>query len=75
MESEYPSFSFVLEYANKPVICEVVMQSNAYDVLFDGRWMASIEHTDEWTWVQAAGVILPDAIIDEIGFRVESEYK
>lgn len=75
MESKNPSFSFSLEYAEKIINCEVVMQSNSYEILFDGRWMASIEHTDEWTWIQASGVILPDAIIDEIGFRVESEYK
>ena len=75
MESQSPTFNFAIEYAAKTVNCEVMMQPDAYDILFDGRWMASITHTEEWTWIQASGVILPDSIIDEIGFRVESEYK
>jgi len=53
----------------------VITQDNGYDILFDGRLMGSIEHTDEWTWIQASGVILPESIIEEIGDRVESEYK
>ncbi len=75
MESENPSFSFILDYANKAVVCEAIMQINAYDILFDGRFMASIVHTDYWTWIQSSGIILPQSIIDEIGFRIESEYK
>ena len=75
MESQNPSFSFELEYAAKVVKCKVIMQDNGYDILFDGRLMGSIEHTDEWTWIQASGVILPDSVIEEIGDRVESEYK
>ena len=75
MENQAPSFSFALDYAGRSVTCAVVMQPESYDILFDGRWMCSIAHTDEWTWIQASGVILPDAIIDEIGLRVESEYK
>ncbi|SEO08846.1 hypothetical protein SAMN05192574_105258 [Mucilaginibacter gossypiicola] len=75
MESETPSFRFALEYAGESVNCEVVMKSACYDILFDDRWMASIEHTDDFTWIQASGVILPESIIDEIGLRVESEYK
>ena len=75
MESEYPSFNFELGYADQTVDCKVIMQSDSYDILFDGRWMASIAHTEDWTWIQSSGVILPDAIIHEIGFRVESEYK
>jgi hypothetical protein len=75
MESENPSFSFELDYADNAVVCKVIMQPDGYDILFDGRPMASIAHTDEWTWIQASGAILPQTIIDEIGFRVESEYK
>ena len=75
MESQNPSFTFELEYATKIVHCEVVMQLDTYDILFDGRWMASIAHTEDWTWIQASGVILPNDIIEEIGYRVEGEYK
>ena len=75
MESLNPSFSFALVYADQLVDCKVIMQEEGYEVLFDGRWMASLAHTDEWTWIQASGVILPEEIVEEIGFRVESEYK
>ena len=75
MEINNPSFAFALEYAGKAINCEVVMRSDNFDLLFDGRWMASLAHTDEWTWIQASGVILPEEIIDEIGSRIESEYK
>jgi hypothetical protein len=75
MENENPSFSFTLQYATETVTCNVVMQMEGYDVFFDDRWMAAIAHTEDWTWVQASGVILPNDIIDDIGFRVESEYK
>ncbi|MET3979756.1 hypothetical protein ABIB62_002346 [Mucilaginibacter sp. UYP25] len=75
METENPSFIFELDYAGKTVSCEVIMQENAFDVLFDGRLMASVEHTDDWTWIQASGIILAEAVIEEIGLRIESEYK
>ena len=75
MESQQPSFSFPLTYADMTVNCEVIMEHEGYEILFDGRSMGTIAHTDDWTWIQASGVILPHSIIDEIGFRVESEYK
>ena len=75
MENGTPSFRFELEYGDKLMSCEVFMKENGYDVLFDGRWMAHIAHTEDWTWIQASGVVLPEAVIEEIGFRVESEYK
>jgi len=62
-------------YADKAVLCKVTMQENSYDILFDGRLMASIAHTEDWTWIQASGVILPETIIDEIGFEIENKYK
>lgn len=74
MEEQHPTFNFALEYAGNTVNCEVIMKPNAYDVVFEGRWMASIEHTEDWTWMQASGVILPDTIIAEIGFQIESQY-
>jgi hypothetical protein len=75
MEIENPSFTFPIVYAEAAVICAVIMEENRYNVHFDGRWMASIGHTEEWTWIQEDGVILPDSIIEEIGLRIESEYK
>lgn len=74
MEPEKPVFSFPYEYAGQLYHCEVVMLEEGYDVFFDGRWMAGIAHTEDWTWIQSSGVILPDLVIEEIGFRVESEY-
>jgi hypothetical protein len=75
MEAQNPSFSFELEYAGKNVNCNVVMEPQSYNMFFDSRFMATIVHTDDWTWIQESGVILPDAIIEEIGCRVESEYR
>jgi hypothetical protein len=75
MDNPNPSFNFTIIYAEKAVDCEVIMQETGYDILFDGRWMASIAHTEEWTWIQASGVILPNSIIAEIGFEIENEYK
>ncbi|WPU99193.1 hypothetical protein SNE26_24580 [Mucilaginibacter sp. cycad4] len=75
MEDQTPVFSFEIEYAGETVICKVIMQSINYDVLFNERFMATIGHTGEWTWIQESGVILPDSVIEEIGYRIESEYK
>ncbi|RFZ90066.1 hypothetical protein D0C36_22755 [Mucilaginibacter conchicola] len=75
MDVDNPFFQFELMYADQIVICKVIMQTNGYEVLFDGRWMAAVAHTEDWNWVQASGVILPQKIIDEIGLRIESEYK
>jgi hypothetical protein len=74
-EMEHPVTGFGLDYGNELVFCEAVMQDNHYDVLFDGKWMASIAHTDEWDWIQASGAVLPEATIMEIGLRIESNYK
>lgn len=72
---EHPVIGFGLEYANQLIYCEAVMQDNRYDVLFDGKWMASIAHNDDWDWMQASGVILPEETIAEIGLRIESHYQ
>jgi hypothetical protein len=42
---------------------------------FDGKWIASVAHNDDMEWVQASGTILPETIIEEIGLRIESNYK
>ena len=74
-DMEHPVIGFGLAYGNELVYCEAVMKDNHYEVLFDGKWIASIAHNDEMEWIQASGVILPEAIIDEIGLRIESNYK
>ena len=74
-EMQHPVIGFGLYYANELVYCEAVMKDNHYDVLFNGNWMASIVHNDDMDWIQASGTILTDAIINEIGFRIESNYK
>ncbi|MBE9585975.1 hypothetical protein IM792_16090 [Mucilaginibacter sp. JRF] len=65
MDDQNPSFCFVIDYAGKSVLCEVIMQESAYNILFNGRWMASIEHTEDWNWIQASGVILPDDVVQK----------
>ena len=75
METQHLSFNFTLAYAGKNVICEVIMQDKAFDVLFDGKWKAFVASTEDWTWKQVSGEILPDEVIQNIGDRVESEYE
>ena len=75
MEEEHPVIGFGLEYAGDLVYCEAVMNENSYGILFNGKWIASIEHTDDWNWIQASGVILPEEVVEEIGLRIESQYK
>ncbi len=74
-DRQHPVIGFGLDYADQLIYCEAVMQDNHYDVLFNGIWMASIAHTEEWDWVQESGVILPDAVVAEIGLRIESNYQ
>jgi hypothetical protein len=75
MGNTNPTFNFELEYASNTVDCKVVMQDDSYNIYFDDRFMGSIAYTEEWTWIQASGVIIPETVIEEIGLRVESEYK
>jgi hypothetical protein len=74
-DTQHPVIGFGLDYGNELIYCEAVMQTDHFDVLFDGKWMASIAHNDDWDWMQASGVILPEAIIAEIGLRIESHYQ
>jgi hypothetical protein len=74
-DMEHPVIGFGLAYAGELVYCEAVMQENEFDVLFDGNWVASIAHNEDWDWMQASGVILPEQIIAEIGLRIESHYQ
>ncbi len=74
-ETQHPVIGFGLDYSSQLIYCEAVMKENHYDVLFDGVWVASIAHNDDWNWMQASGVILPETIIDEVGLRIESNYQ
>jgi len=74
-DMEHPVIGFGLAYGNELVYCEAVMKDNHYEVLFDGKWIASIAHNEDWDWMQASGVILPEAIIAEIGLRIEGNYQ
>lgn len=74
MDVQYPFFSFNTKYAGKLIVCTVVMNESSYDVLFDGNWVASVEHTDDLNWIQAGGIILPDEVVADIGYQIESRY-
>ncbi|MBL4677463.1 MAG: hypothetical protein JKY70_14860 [Mucilaginibacter sp.] len=74
MESEKPFFCFPLVYSDDAVICKVMMQEQGYDIYFDDRIMATLAHTEDFTWIQSSGVLLPESLINEIGNHIESEY-
>jgi len=74
-EQEHPVIGFGLDYGNQLIYCEAVMQEDHFYVHFDGKWVASIAHNENWDWMQASGVILPETIVDEIGLRIESYYQ
>lgn len=74
-EMQHPVIGFGLDYGNQLTFCEAIMNDDHYDVLFDGNWVASIGHNDDWDWMQSSGVILPESIIAEIGLRIESYYQ
>lgn len=72
---QYPVIGFGLDYAGELIFCEAVMHDKHYNVLFDGKWVASVIHDDNMQWLQASGTILPETIIEEIGYRIDSNYK
>jgi hypothetical protein len=74
-DMEHPVFGFGIEYANELLFCEAVMQDDHYEVLFNGVWVGTVAHTEDFEWMQASGTILPQSIVDEIGLRIESNYK
>lgn len=74
-DEQHPVIGFGLIYAGQLIYCEAVMQHNYYDVLFGGKWVATIARDDEWGWTQESGVILTDGIVAEIGSRIESNYE
>lgn len=61
-DMEYPVIGFGLDYGNELIYCEAVMKENHYEVLFNGKWIASIAHNDAMEWMQASGTILPETI-------------
>ena len=69
-----PVIGFGIVYGDEIIHCEASMAERSYEIFFNGKWMASVEHTDELNWIQASGVILPQSIIDEIGQKIESHY-
>lgn len=74
-ENENPTIAFGLDYGGQLIFCEAIMQEAHFDIHFDGKWIASIAHNDDWDWMQSSGIILPETIIDEIGLRIESYYQ
>ena len=75
MEDEvHPVIGFGLSFGGELIYCEAVMQHNYYDVLFDGKWIATIAHDDGWGWTQESGIILTDGIVAEIGYRIQKKY-
>lgn len=74
-KNDSPTFGFALEYGGELIYCEVVMCDTGYDIYFNNVWTASIAHTEDFTWIQSSGVILPQNIIDEIGLKAESWHK
>ena len=74
-DKENHAFGFAIEYGGELTYCEVLMRDVGYDIYLNNEWKASIAHTDDFTWIQASGAILPQEIIDEIGFRIEDKYK
>jgi hypothetical protein len=73
-EQEHPVIGFGLAYANQLIYCEAVMQEDAFDVLFNGRWVASIAYNEDWHWMQASGIMLQKDTIAPIGLKIESYY-
>lgn len=67
-------FGFGLGYANRLIYCEVIMQEEGYDILFNSRWIGSQAYSDNFKWIQSAGFILPQEVVDEIGDRIEHVY-
>ena len=74
-EHLHPTSGFGLEYGGQLIFCEAIMQEDHFDIHFDGQYIASIAHNDDWDWMQASGTILPETIIAEIGLRIESYYQ
>ena len=74
-DNESPVFGFGLEYGGELIYCEVKMLDIGYDIYFNNEWKASVAHTVDFTWIQSSGAILPQEIIDEIGFQIEDRYK
>jgi len=74
-DKENPAFGFTLEYGGELFYCEVLMTEVGYNIHFNNEWKASIAYTEDFNWIQASGAILPQEIIDEIGFRIEDKYK
>lgn len=73
-DAQHPVFGFGLEYAGEFVYCEATMQDDHYEILFNGVLKGTVAYTEEFEWIQASGAVLPQSIVDEIGFRIVSQY-
>jgi hypothetical protein len=65
------SFGFILENENSNIYCEVFCDEGHYMIIFDSKYEAEIEMSEEGEWVQADGDHLPANVIKEIGDRIE----
>jgi hypothetical protein len=66
---------FGIDYGNELIYCEAVMQHDHYDIHFNGVLVGSVAHNGDFESMLASGKVLPQSIIDEIGFKIESHYK
>jgi hypothetical protein len=65
---------FAIVYAGELIYCKAIMKDDHYEVVFNGRRVAAIAYNEYWNWMLAWGVVLPQEIIAEIGFKIESHY-
>ncbi len=65
---------FRMYYAEKATTCIAVMRDTWFEVIFNRRPVAILVMNGEMEWMLAGGTILPDEIVDEIGYRIESRY-
>ncbi len=67
--------AFRMRYAGKPTICVAIMRGTWYEIMLNRIPVAGLVIIDDMEWLLAAGTILPDEIVEEIGYRIESRYK
>jgi len=66
--------TFRMRYADKVTICAAVMRDTWYEVMFNRRPVAILVMNGEMEWMLAEGTILPDEIVAEIGYKIQSRY-
>lgn len=68
------SLGFGLVYAGQLLYSEVLIDEGFYRVLFNSKQIAEITYTFNFEWKLSAGALLPQSIVDEIGYRIENHY-